>query len=96
MNKADLKDEKLWLLGSVIVGFAASFYLYFKGEATKVEIFELGFLFSFLLWFITVIRRVLRGDIEKGFLATIVKVIVVFGALAGLTSLALSALGVID
>jgi hypothetical protein len=96
MNKPGLKEEKLWILGSVIVGFAASFYLYFRCDATSVEIFELGFAFSFLLWFVTVIRRGLRGDLKQGYFATVVKVIIIFAALAGLTSLALRALGIID
>ena len=96
MNKPGLKEEKLWILGSVIVGFAASFYLYLRGDATRVEIIQLGFAFSFLLWVIAVIRRALRGDLNKGYFATVIKAIIILAALAGLTSLALSALGIID
>lgn len=96
MIKPNLKEEKLWVVGSVIVGFAASVFLYLNGESNKKEIFELGLLFSFLLWFATVIKRALRGDLKKGLLNTLAKTIIICGAVAGLTSLALMGLGVID
>lgn len=96
MNDNGLKEEKLWIMGSVIVGFVSSLYLYFKGDATETEVFQLGFIFSFLLWIATVFRRVLKGELKKGFLATGVKIIIIFAAMAGITSLVLSSLGVID
>jgi len=53
--------------------------------STKVEV-----------WFFSIVRRVMSGQIEKGIISTIIKVIVIVGMIGGLGSLILSVLGVID
>jgi len=91
MKKSNLESERVWIVGSVIVGFAFSFYLYSEGGATLWELLGLCFAFPFLLWFMSVIMRVRSGALEKGFLATAVKLIFIFASIGGLIALTLAA-----
>jgi hypothetical protein len=59
------ENEKVWIVGSIIVGFVSAIICYFIDTFSFIEIFSIAIGFSLMFWFFSIVKRVVSVKIEE-------------------------------